>query len=423
MKQRLLEVLFVATPKVLGGVLTIALNAIVMRFLGPADFGVFALCTAAIVLFDSIVGAAVDNSMFKLVQSERDRGSAHTLSIEQSALFVKIGLWMAAGLALAAFAEEVSRRWLHQDGRVSLVTTVVLAAGAVLVFRSLLAHWQVRERFAVYGALDMLHTVLKFGSIGVLLLLAAHPQVEALVALLALAPICVTVSAMALGGLPLLRVRPALRNVLRVADVSKWFLMTFGLSVLLNRLDLFLLAELSTITEVGIYSGGQVYAIIPEMLGSLLSVVFVPRIYAYWRDGRLEHLGRSVLYIGAGFATLALAAAWAGRPLLALIFPPAFLASTEVFLILLPGTLAGMIAFPLVIPFLMFARPRAIFMLDLLTLPLVAALYGWLIASHGAVGAAWAATATRLTKVAVMHMLAWQALRRSPRPPAPDPTR
>ena len=65
----------------------------------------------------------------------------------------------------------------------------------------------------------------------------------------------------------------------------------------------------------------------------------------------------------------------------------------------------------------MFASPRAIFLLDVVTLPAVVALYAWLISAHGAVGMAWAATLTRLAKVAAMHVIAWRVLRRMPAPP------
>lgn len=418
MKQRLLEVAFVAAPKFLTGALTVALNAALLRYLGPSEYGVFALCAAAIVLFDSIVGAAVDNSMFKLVQAERHLGAAHGLAIQRSALAVKALLWVAGCAVVGAFAGEVSRRWFHQEGREGLMGLVLLAAGCVLVFRSLLAHWQMRERFLAYGGIDLTHTFLKFGSIAALLAMAGRAEVETLVGLLALAPAVVVAGAFVAGAFPLLPLRPDGAGMRRVAGEARWFLLTYGLSVVLSRLDLFLLAALSTIEEVGIYSGGQVFAVIPEMVGSLLSVVFVPRIYAFWRAGRLAAHGRTLALAGIALAAAVMGAAWLARPALAAIFPPAFQSSLAVFLILLPGYLGSMVAFPLVIPFLMFASPRAIFVLDVVTLPAVVALYAWLISTHGAVGMAWAATLTRLAKVAAMHAIAWRVLRRMPTPPA-----
>ena len=421
MKKRLFELALVATPKFLTGFLNVALNAALLRFLGPAEYGVFALCTAGIILFDSIFGAAADNSMFKLVQAERHRGPAHTLAIERAALVVKGLLWMAAALVVAPLAGEISRRWLQQDGRTALVAIVLAAAGAVLVFRSLLAHWQIRERFATYGAFDTAHSVLKFGGTALLLVWVDAPSTEPIVAIFALAPLLVVGGAALAGGFPLFHIEPSPVIVRRVARVSTWFVLTFGLSVVLSRLDLFVLAELSSIEAVGIYSGGQVFALIPELVGSLVSVIFVPRIYAYWHAGRLQRLGSLVAGGGLAVGVVVTVAAWLARPWLAHLFPASFAPSLEILLILLPGYLVGMVAFPLVIPFLMFARPRAILGLDLVTLPLMLALFAWLIHEHGAVGAAWAATVTRFCKVGIMHGLAWRALRRTPRPPADAP--
>jgi O-antigen/teichoic acid export membrane protein len=417
-KKRLLELALVATPKFLTGFLNVALNAALLRYLGPAEYGVFALCTAGIILFDSIFGAAADNSMFKLVQAERHLGPGHTLAIERAALLVKGLLWMAAALALALAAREISRRWFHQEGRTALVAILLAAAGAVLVFRSLLAHWQIRERFAGYGAIDTVHSVFKFGGTALFVIVVGAPSTEPIIGIFALAPLLVVAGAALTGGFPLFHVHPSMPVVRRVARVSLWFVLTFGLSVVLSRLDLFVLAELSSIEAVGIYSGGQVFALIPELVGSLLSVVFVPRIYAYWQAGRLQRLGTIVAVGGIVAGIVATATAWLTRDWLAHLFPASFAPSLEIFLILLPGYMAGMIAFPLAIPFLMFSRPRAILMLDLVTLPLMLGLFAWLISQHGAVGAAWAATMTRFCKVGIMHGLAWRALRRTPRPPA-----
>jgi len=419
-KGRLLEIGLVATPKVLGGVLAVALNAVLMRFLGPAEFGVFSLAAAVIILFDSILGSSVDNALLQVAQAERHRGPAHVLAVERAALALKLGLWLVVAVAAAPFASALAARFLHDDGRAGVVAIVLLAAAGVLAFRSALAHWQIRERFPVYGALDTAQMVLKFGAIGALLVLAVHPTVEAIVALLGAAPFTVAVAAAASGRLPLFAARPAWAVVVRVAGKAKWFLLTFGVSVLLNRLDVFLLTKWSTLREVGIYSGGQVFAVIPEMVGSLVSIVFVPRIYAYWSARRIGALARAVLVLGAAVAAAAMAAAVLLRAYLEPLFPPQFAASAHVLFVLLPGYFAGMIAFPLVIPFLMFARPRAILLLDLLTLPFVVILYGWLIAREGALGAAWAATITRTARVGVMHLLAWRVLRRSPLPPASD---
>ena len=417
MKKRLLELALVATPKFLTGFLNVALNATLLRFLGPAEYGVFALCTAAIILFDSIFGAAADNSMFKLVQAERDRGAGHTLAIERAAFLLKGVLWLVMAAIIIAFAGEISRRWFQQEGREGLVAAAVAAAATMLLFRSLLAHWQIRERFSAYGAIDTVHTILKFGSVALLLVLGGATSSEPIIGLFALAPLAVVAGAAAVGAFPLLRAGPERAPLARVAAVSKWFLLTYGVSVVLSRLDLFVLAELSTIDAVGIYSGGQVFAMIPELVGSLLSVVFVPRIYSYWRGGRLGAIVRAIFGGGLALAVALSAAAWLARPLLAPLFPPSFQGSLEILLILLPGYLAGMVAFPVVIPFLMFSSPRSILALDLVTLPLMLALFAVLVQSHGAVGAAWAATVTRICKVGIMHALAWRALRRMPQPP------
>lgn len=404
----------VASPKVLGGALTVALNAVLLKFLTPADYGAYALCITAIMLSDGVIGSAIDNTMLKLVQVQPDVEGAHAGALEKAALLLKAALWLAGSLLVLPLAAPMSRRAFQQDGRASLVALALFGAGTVLLFRSLLAHWQVRRRFREYSRLDLLHVLLKFGSVGALLLAAARPSVEMLVLLIGVAPLAVVALAASRSAFPIPWVRTGRAELAEVGQVAKWFLVTYGISALIGRLDLLCLAEISRIEEVGMYAGGQVFAMIPDMLGSYVAVVLAPRLMGYWREGVLRRLLKALLLWGGALSLLLVAASWLARPALTALFPPAFRPSSQVFLILLPGSLAAMLAFPLAIPFLMFAQPRRILLIDLWTLPVVAGLLVALTARYGAAGAAWAATLSRLGKIALIQWAAWRILNREP---------
>ncbi len=66
MPRVLLEILLVSLPKAAGGILTLTLHFALLRFFTPAQFGVFSICVNAILLAESLVGAALDLSVLRL---------------------------------------------------------------------------------------------------------------------------------------------------------------------------------------------------------------------------------------------------------------------------------------------------------------------------------------------------------------------
>lgn len=420
MKKGVLEFLFVASPKVLGGMLTIAVNAVLLRYLGPGQYGIYSLCLAAILLADGVFGSAIDLGVLRLAPLYRASDLARSLAIEKAALYLKLLLCLAACLPLFLFAAPISERLFHQADTRYLIYLTCFVATAMLLLRSTLVHMQVDHKFMLYGALELLHSILKFGGIAVLLVFF-QPTPGALLLLFAVAPTVVFLLAM--KNMPWLNsgqasVQPPL---VELFGVVKWFLLTFSFSAVLSRADIFALTVFSNIHEVGIFSGGYVFAMIPELLGTYLAVVLSPRIMPYCRNGRFYELFKRVQLGCVAVAVVLFASAWLGMGTFApYLMPGAYTRSSEVLLILLPGTLAAMAAFPLVIPFLMFVRPRFIFVVDVVTLPLVLSLYYYAIQAHGAIGAAWATAISRFAKLAFFQIMAWKWARETGATPLPE---
>ena len=65
------EFMLVALPKILNGVGLILINGIALHVLGPAGFGVFSICSMAILLTDGILGSAFDMGVVRLVPTLR----------------------------------------------------------------------------------------------------------------------------------------------------------------------------------------------------------------------------------------------------------------------------------------------------------------------------------------------------------------
>lgn len=404
-----------AAPKATSGILTVLVNWILLSYLGPEEFGIYSLCVAAILLTDAIIGSAIDMGVLRLAPLYRATDMEHSLIIEKAALSLKFLLALVACLAVVLFAEPLSTSLFHQKDTAHLLYISAIAATGMLLLRSTLVHLQVERKFALYGVLDFFHNLLKFG--GIALILAFYSvRPDTVLVFFAVGPICAFALGLFLFGKKLVGSWRAQTQVAsELVDFVKWFLLTFTVAAVVSRLDIFMLSSFSTMREVGIFSGGYVFALIPELLGMYLAIVFSPRIMPYYRDGHFFLFYRSV-QIALWAATLVIfVIVLLGIDIITpVLLPASFVHSSDVIVALLPGTLAGMATFPLTVSFLMFIRPKFYVMLDVVMLPVVLILYYYAIQHYGALGAAWITGGSRLTKAAIAQLVAWRIARLPP---------
>lgn len=408
MKASLVRIACVVIPKGLGGVLTIALSALLMRYMGPAEFGVWAMCLLMVALADGVLGSAIDMSVVKLASSWRTQDAHRAAQVERAGVVLKAGMTAAVLLLAAALAAPLSRALFHREDP-ALLLSAVATAGGVLLMRSAFLHLQLEQRFGGYAALETSAQVLRTGGVLAVVWLAAPSAWLLSMAALAGTVIAVLLGAWLTRGLWARSAAAQGRKEARgeLLHNLRWILLTFAFSALLSRVDILLLTQWSDMEQVGLFAGGQIYAQIPELLGTYLAVVFAAKVAPYSADGRLAGLMRKVqpamLVLALGTLAMAVLALQFGEHWL----PAAYTRSGEVLLLLLAGTLAAMSAFPLVIPYVMFAKPTFIFKLDLLSLPLMLVGYWLAIRDHGAIGAAWVTGIGRLVKLGILHACAW----------------
>lgn len=417
MKRGLMQAACVVIPKGLGGVLTIALNGLLVTRMAPAEFGVYAVCLTLVALADGMIGSAVDMSAVKLASARRVHDEAAALALERLAAFFKLVLSVAIVALVALMARPLSVALFHREAPEILFVTA-LTAGGVLLLRSAFLHLQLAQRYRDFAAAELFAQSLRVAGI-----LAAIAWFDATVESLAIAALAGTVLAVLAGArLTGWRFRgPAFT----VADwrefwpTLRWLSLTLALSAMLSRMDLLLLTRWSTMDQVGVFAAAQVLAQIPEMLGWYLAIVCGPRIMPAVANGSLPALMARVQA-----ALWVLAAIGAALTLLAVQqfahwLPARYALAGYVLLPLMIGALAGMCVLPVTVPYVMFARPSALFLYDLASLPLLLLAYRVGIDAAGAVGAAWVSALARIVKALVLQALAW---RWSRQPPSMNPS-
>jgi len=422
MRRGLFDFLFVASPKVLGGAATLALNLVLIRYFGPEQFGIYSLCVAAILLADAVLGSALDFGVLRLAPSSLDSDGSRSLEVQRVALALKFAAAVTAWLLLILFAGTISSALFHARGYDLLLYLTCATVVTLLLFRSAQVQLQVAGRFRAYALLDMAHVAVKFGGIAAIIPLGWISVGRTLV-MFALAPAAVFLGWAASYGRPLLRTLAVKFSTAKeLVSYVKWFLLTFALANVLVRMDVFLLTRWSGLRQVGVYSAGQVFAFIPQLLGVYLAVILSPRIMPYRESGQLAGFFRRYHRAAALAGIVIYIAARLGVQLLGpTLLPHAFVRSAHVIVILLPGAVAGFLLFPVAIPLLMFLRPKFLFTMDLIALPFLIVAYRQAIPAGGAEGAAWVTCTYACVKGVIAFGMAWYCASQSGERPTTQP--
>ena len=418
MKKNAKDLVFVVVPKVITGACTLGCNIVLLRFFGPEKFGIYSLCLSFILISDAVLGSALDLGVMRLASASRD-DAASSLSFQAAGLALKAAATLVLTIALILYA-SFSQVLSHHPDRNGLVGLSLLAVLALMMLRSAQMHVQIQERFWVYGCLELFSVSLRFGGIALLLVLGRGTPGSVLFCAV-LGPCAAALLWLVVWGRDFLRIsRITQAAVGELLGYVKWYLISFGVAALVSRTDIFLLASWSNLREVGLFSAGQTLAYVPQLMGSYLAVWLNPKVMPSWREGRFYAFfmkfqsGMLIACVCAyvlGVVSIKALGPW--------LLPKAFLPSQEILLVLLPGSLAGLLTFPLTLTFLLFIRPKFLVTMDCLSLPLMIPLYRFAIHSHGAIGAAWVTSSAFLVKALVAQVVAWRLARAGQQEAAP----
>ncbi len=409
------DALFVGAGKLLNGAASFFIRIYIVRFLDPAPYGVLSLGFNCLMLFDALVGSALDLGAMALLTRGGPCDTPRIQACEKAAIRLKTGVGVVLALAFLLGGEWLGYRFLHGAGGRSFFLVLTVAGTLILLVRSAQLYFQARLRFRMFAAIDVTHAALRLllvalalrsGAVSALLILWCHAAAPAIV----------------FGGFLIYghaaaawrKVSTGWEDKRAVFRASRPILAAFGVTAVVSRLDVLLLASRSTPAQLGFYGAAWTIATVPEILGAYLAPVFAPRILPACKAGVFSHFFRRFHVLAfalvAGVLGLALLV---GKPALALLLPAKYAPSIHLVFILIPGTLAMASFLPLTFNFLMLTSPRTFVVLDAIAAPLLIAAYVALLPAHGAVGAAWITCVYRLAKSAIVQARAF-ALAASP---------
>ncbi len=405
----------VILPKLLAGVGTACIGLVLMRFMAPAEFGVLSLCLSGLLMMDGLLGSAFDLATVRI--STNNCGDDRTVSYQaqQSCIALKLGAVLIAGLLLLTFHKLLLHMFFNGYGNAPLALTL-LSGFAVLVLRSAQIYFQLEKRFSSYGMIDLGHSGLKILGIGCLIATAKLTPTYVMAVYFVAPSTLVLLWAIRNGREIFTHAVFSFAMTRQMFGQARWYLLTFGIGTLVARGDLWLVAHYTNMHTAGMYSAAQLLALIPPMIGTYLSVVVSPRIMPLFNSGRLlAFTGRvqsSLLLLSVAGYVLALTL----LPRFSSLLPPKFHEALPVLLILLPGSLAGFVCFPLTLTTLMFLRPRFLVFLDAATVPIILVAYSLLVPRFGVIGAAWISSSVALGRALTVQVVVLLSIQHAPQP-------
>jgi O-antigen/teichoic acid export membrane protein len=404
------DILSVGSAKLFSGTASFLIRIYTVRFLDPAGYGALSLGLNCLMLFDALIGSALDLGTIGLITGGKSCEQSQIAPAEKA----NIRLKLATGVALLAFfgvtGEWLGHSFLHAPGG-RLFFLVLTASGTCIVLvRSAQLYFQARMRFRVFAGIDLLHSGLRILLVGAVLFTGVASAISIL-ACFAIAPAAIVVVfivyAKAAAGWG--EVRARWLNAREVLRVSGPILASFNVTSVVSRLDVFLLALCSSPAQLGLYGAALTVATVPEVMGAYLAPAFLPRILPACESGRFFGLFRKMhLLIGLAAGALLVLGILTARPVLSIVLPAKYSLSIHLVEILLPGTLAAASFLPLTLNFLMLTRPRIFLIVDSLAAPLLLAAYLVLIPGEGALAAAWITCIYRLVKTVIVQATAYR---------------
>jgi O-antigen/teichoic acid export membrane protein len=409
----LVDLLWVASPKVLSGGGQLLTNLLLVRQLGPERSGVVFVCITAILLSDAVFGSAVDVAVVRLATGGHDGGASRFLQVQKAALVAKTVGCVLLAMPIAFWSAALSTVLFHGDGDATVIVLSMFSVFGLLVLRSAQTFFQLSGRFKAFGAVDLLHSAFRFGGIG-LLFAAGRVTPPMLLTLTAIAPLSVAVVVLVASSARRVLTAPFSSSASRdLLGIVKWYLGAAAFSSINSRMDILLVSALAGTGAAGLFSAAQVCVLPFQLLGMYLALVFAPRILPLRESGQLSPvyfrfqawtIAASVLTYGIVFFSV--------DALATRLLPASYGGARSLILLLLPSSLLALVNFPWTVSFLMFTHPRVVFVMEVCAFPVLFLIYRWLVRLHGAAGAAALTSAYALLKTAIFQILAAVTIRR-----------
>ena len=315
----------------LNGVLGALFYFFTARWLGPAGFGVFAVCVAIVGLLSDILDFGAQQGTVRFVS--RHRGTPAMWEFARLGLAFKVIPGIVGFLLFIVLSGFISGPLLHRPEILPLVP--ILGAGILIqmLFSFSTAMAQGQERFYLWGSLFVGTNFFRLLFLVWLYYSGSFSQTP-VIFLYCLIPLTGFIFSLPFFGKRLFVPWSVGRHFGEFIGFNKWVAGFVLISAFNSRLDTFLSARFLSLVEIGIYSlASQVVTILPQMTVAIGAVISPKFASFQTKADNLRYIRKASLLTGgislAGILTLIpagwLVLHWSGSQYASGLLPLVFL--------------------------------------------------------------------------------------------------
>ena len=252
---------------------------IAARRLGPKEFGIFSLATAASFMFADMVDLALNSALVRFVAAERKNKEGKAEKYLKYILKIKLGIGALLLVVVVLFAPLLSKLLFG-----SPLPTIVVLTGVGTAFQLLytfgIAHLQAIQRFAKAAFLTALLPGLRLVGLLLLLFFSLMTTIPTLIIYFSATAILIVMSTVVIPR-GYLFVRGEKEVVGQFLKYTLPLSAGFAIAAVSGRIDNFILANLTGPTAVGVYAAAFRLFTPFQFLAGSLSTVFAPRFAGF----------------------------------------------------------------------------------------------------------------------------------------------
>jgi O-antigen/teichoic acid export membrane protein len=382
-------------------------SILIVRALGPAEYGVYVLLVAAVNVVGGVADLGLSQAGVWRIASAGPDDADPAKERGQAFFWIRVGTAGLIGVALLLPADLLARHVLGLSGATGLFRWALLGAVVSAWSGAINAILQATGRFGRLSALLVFNALFILAAAGGL---EAAGQLTVLAALIVLGilPSLLTFGAgvrLLPAGWRLSLPPPAAlgREARHLFHFGKWLWLANLLAVLGMRVDLFFVSHWSDATlVVGLYGLARTLSLRAAVVNHSLYTVLLPAASGLHQAADIREYVRRALPRGALICALLLLFLPFAGPFVTLAYGSVFASAAP----LLQGLLIAVMIEALMLPFLLllvtYRRPRLVALVEGTRLFVVVALLPWLLPAYGLPGAVAAQVAGAVAAVVVL---------------------
>ncbi len=377
------------------GVIVVIFNILAFRWLGPAQFGLFTVAsTVTVFAFDVLaLGTSQANVRFVSVYLGQNKQSlAYQLA---SAIWrLRLVEIMVLGIMAIFLGRWLAVEFFADSALVNPLVVALWLTSTILLVDFFMGLLQAQERFLARSLMFIINAIARLIALITFYFLGINTTIALLIAFF-IGPLISSIATVFIIPRNFLIAPVSLSSLKPIFHFSKWMALWGITASLAARLDIFLLAKLTTSYETGLYAAAARLITIFIWAQAAFNTVLEPK------TARLVH---DVVLLKSNFSKMVLGVLLAILGIILLIplapfFIPLLLGqeidlSIRIFQILLVGMIFFVATTPSMITLMATGRSKIIGLLSTLQLGAGLLLHLWLIPRWGGLGAALAVTTT-----------------------------